>query len=93
MKVAQEGTCQNLDTQAQSLEDRYQALADAVAEDSELCEEAKKDIQDYTGREEAFIKLLEKVTNDYKVLTDKPKRPLGNTQEALDEHAVSTDTR
>lgn len=89
MKVAQEGTCQGLDMQAQGLQDRYLELADLVAESSELCEQGKKDMQDFATKEEGFNKMFEKVTREYNALTEKPKRPLGNTQETLDEHAVS----
>ncbi|XP_019856696.1 PREDICTED: dystonin-like [Amphimedon queenslandica] len=87
MEVAQEGTCQGLDMQVQGLEDRYQELADLVAEASELCEQGKKDMQDFATKEEVFNKMFEKVTREYNELVEKPKRPLGNTQETLDEHA------
>ena len=92
MRAAQEGTCHGLDMQVQGLEDRYQELADQVAEASELCEQGKKDMQDFATKEEVFNKMIEKVTREYNVLIEKPKRPLGTTQETLDEHAVSNCT-
>jgi chromosome segregation ATPase len=85
-KIAEEGTADTLNQRILALTNDYMSLGERVAERKELCEEAKKNLQDFATKEEPFNKMIEKVTKDFTAITSKPIRPIGNIQATLDEH-------
>ncbi len=74
---------------ASSMQERFSQLEDQGAESIELCEEAKSDVQVYNGLEIEYQQLMDKLEESFDVLKSKPKRPMGNIQETVDEHLVS----
>lgn len=88
-KASEDGTADTWQQRVQELTDEYIALEEKVAEDCELCEQAKKDMQDFVTKEESFNEMLAKVKAEFKDLLEKPKKPIGNIQETLDQLIVS----
>ena len=64
-------------------------MEDLGAESAELCEEAKGDVQSYRELEKEFRELMEQLEESFDALKNKPKKPIGNIQETLNEHFVS----
>ena len=71
------------------MQESFSLLEEQGAENIELCEEARNDVQVYDGLEKEFQELIGKLEESFDVLKNKPKRPIGNVQETVDEHMVS----
>lgn len=88
IKVAEKDTCDPICQELAALQDRFSSLQESCAESVELCEEAKTHMQRYHDREAVFTSLFTKLKEGLEGLKSKPKKPLGNIQEVLDEHVV-----
>ena len=89
IKSSQEGTGDTLKEKVFGMQQRFSALEEKSAESAELCEEAKRDMQLFLDKEEMFNTLFATLKDSFEEIKNKPKRPIGNIQEVLDEHVVS----
>ena len=89
LQLSQEGTGKELQDKVFRLQERFSSLEDAAAENSELCEDAKGDVQKYNELEKEFNELIVSLRESFDVLKAKPKKPVGNVQETIDSHMVS----
>ncbi len=89
LQVSQEGTGKELQDKVCRLQERFSSLEDAAAENSELCEDAKGDVQKYNELEKEYNELMISLRESFDVLKAKPLKPVGNVQETIDGHMVS----
>ena len=87
-KAVEDGTVNTLLQRVETITNEYLMLEERAAENSEVCEDAKKEMQDFAKKEEAFNESLKKVKTEFENLLEKPKKPIGNIQETLDELIV-----
>ena len=87
--VAEAETCDSICQTLAAVQARFSSLEEGCAESVELCEEAKTDMQKYHNLEGVFAPVFTKLKEGLEELKSKPKKPLGNIQEVLDEHVVS----
>lgn len=89
LEMSQTGTGQELLEKAKNVQKRFEYLEEEGAENSERIEEAKNDMQSFEALEKEFNELIATLKEGFDALKNKPKKPIGNVQETIDEQLVS----